>query len=48
MMEKVLYHRNVLDVIQQEMTENGTPEKKLRRKAFGYFREIAADFSNYI
>lgn len=45
MMEKVLYHRNVLDVIQQEMTENGTPEKKLRRKAFGYFREIAADFS---
>lgn len=45
MMEKVLYHKNVLDVIQQEMNEKGTPEKKLRRKAFGYFREIAADFS---
>ena len=45
MMEKVLYHKNVLDVIQQEMNENGTPEKKLRRKAFKYFREIAADFS---
>lgn len=45
MMEKVLYHRNVLDVIQQEITDKGTSEKKLRRKAFGYFREIAADFS---
>jgi len=45
MMEKVLYHKNVLDVIQQEINEKGTPEKKLRRKAYGYFREIAADFS---
>lgn len=45
MMEKVLYHRNVLDVIQQEMNEKGTSEKKLRRKAYSYFREIAADFS---
>jgi len=45
MMEKVLYHRNVLDTIQQEMTERGTSEKTLRRKAFKYFREIAADFS---
>lgn len=44
-MEKVLYHKNVLDVIQQEMAEKGTAEKKLRKKAFGYFREIAADFS---
>ncbi len=45
MMEKVLYHKNVLDVIQQEMSEKGTPEKKLRRKAYGYLKEIAADFS---
>lgn len=45
MMEKVLYHKNVLDVIQQEMTHKGNSEKKLRRKAYGYFREIAADFS---
>jgi glycerol-3-phosphate O-acyltransferase len=45
MMEKVLYHKNVLDVIQQEMNEHGVQEKKLRRKAYGYFREIAADFS---
>jgi len=45
MMEKVLYHKNVLDVIQQEIREKGTPEKKLRRKAYKYLREIAADFS---
>ena len=45
MMEKVLYHKNVLDVIQQEMNEKGVPEKKLRKKSYGYFREIAADFS---
>jgi len=45
MMEKVLYHKNVLEVIQQEMTDKGTSEKKLRKKAFAYFREIAADFS---
>ncbi|PKL16716.1 MAG: hypothetical protein CVV49_14825 [Spirochaetae bacterium HGW-Spirochaetae-5] len=45
MMEKVLYHKNVLDVIQQEMSEKGAQEKKLRRKAYGYLKEIAADFS---
>ncbi len=45
MMEKVLYHKNVLDVIQQEIIEKGSSEKKLRRKSYGYFREIAADFS---
>ena len=45
MMEKVLYHRNVLDAIGEEMTEKNLPEKKLRRKAYGYYREIAADFS---
>ena len=45
MMEKVLYHKNVLDAIQQEMAEKGTDEKSLRKKAFSYFREIAADFS---
>ncbi len=45
MMEKVLYHKNVLDVIQQEINEKGSSEKKLRQKAYKYFREIAADFS---
>jgi glycerol-3-phosphate O-acyltransferase len=45
MMEKVLYHKNVLDAIQQVVAEEGAGEKKLRKKAYGYFREIAADFS---
>ncbi len=45
MMEKVLYHKNVMDAIQQEMTSKGASEKSFRKKAFSYFREIAADFS---
>ncbi|MCP4130995.1 MAG: hypothetical protein GY754_08445 [bacterium] len=45
MMEKVLYHKNVLDAIQQVMKEEGTSEKKLRKKAYNYYKEIAADFS---
>ncbi|MBN1533878.1 MAG: 1-acyl-sn-glycerol-3-phosphate acyltransferase [Spirochaetes bacterium] len=45
MMEKVLYHTNVLDTIQQVTDEEKTSEKRLRKKAYGYFREIAADFS---
>lgn len=44
-MEKVLYHKNVLDVIQQEMNQSKKNEKALRRKAYAYFKEIAADFS---
>jgi glycerol-3-phosphate O-acyltransferase len=45
MMERVLYHKNVLDTIQSEMDEKKVSEKKLRRKAYSYYREIAADFS---
>jgi glycerol-3-phosphate O-acyltransferase len=45
MMEKVLYHKNVMDAIQQEINEKNASEKELRKKAYGYFREIAADFS---
>lgn len=45
MMEKVLYHKNVLDDIGEIMSADRQPEKKLRRKAYRYFREIAADFS---
>ncbi len=45
MMERVLYHKNVLDAIQNEISEKGISEKKLRRKAYSYYREIAADFS---
>ena len=43
-MEKVLYHKNVLDEIRTLQQEDHTPERKLRRKAYKYFREIAADF----
>jgi len=45
MMERVLYHKNVLEAIQNEIAEKGISEKKLRRKAYSYYREIAADFS---
>ncbi|MCL1833248.1 MAG: 1-acyl-sn-glycerol-3-phosphate acyltransferase [Leptospirales bacterium] len=45
MVEKVLYHKNVLDVIRQEVDQSGKNEKELRKKAYRYFKEIAADFS---
>ncbi|PKL39832.1 MAG: hypothetical protein CVV44_06315 [Spirochaetae bacterium HGW-Spirochaetae-1] len=45
MMERVLYHKNVLDEIQRQMEGGKSGEEKLRRKAYKYFREIAADFS---
>jgi len=45
MMEQVLYHSNTLDTIQLLMKDEGLSEKKLRRNAYKYFDEIAADFS---
>ena len=45
MMEQVLYHHNILDLIQEMSRQEGIPERKLRKKAFKYFREIAPDFS---
>ncbi len=45
LMERVLYHRNVLDTISALMLEEGKPERRLRREAYKYFKEIAADFS---
>ncbi len=45
MMEKVLYHRNVLDEIRTLKETEHQSENKLRKKAYKYFREIAADFS---
>ncbi len=45
MMEKVLYHKNVLDEIARLVNEDGTSERKLRKKAYKYYREIAADYS---
>jgi len=46
MMEKVLYHQNVMDAIDEVRAADKTSEKKLRRKAYKYFREIAADYSS--
>jgi glycerol-3-phosphate O-acyltransferase len=45
MMEKVLYHRNVMDTLQEIVKDERKKENKLRKKAYKYFREIAADFS---
>jgi glycerol-3-phosphate O-acyltransferase len=45
MMEKVLYHKNVLDEISMLMEKEHLSENKLRKKAYEYFREIAANFS---
>ncbi len=45
MMERVLYHKNVLDKIQEISAEEDISEKKLRKRAYKYYREIAADFS---
>ncbi len=45
MMEQVLYHQNTLDTIQTLVGQKGISEKKLRKQAYGYIKEIAADFS---
>ncbi|TFH43357.1 MAG: hypothetical protein E4G96_01355 [Chrysiogenales bacterium] len=45
MMEKVLYHKSVLDEIKELVEGERKSETKLRKKAYGYFKEIAADFS---
>ncbi|MBN2160388.1 MAG: 1-acyl-sn-glycerol-3-phosphate acyltransferase [Spirochaetes bacterium] len=45
MMERVLYNKNVLDEINSLVESERQSEKKLRKKAYRYFKEIAADFS---
>ncbi len=45
MMERVLLHENDMNEIKKEAGENRGKERKLRKKAFQYFDEIAADFS---
>ncbi|MBN2041720.1 MAG: 1-acyl-sn-glycerol-3-phosphate acyltransferase [Spirochaetes bacterium] len=45
MMEKVLYHKDVLDMIEKQAKRENFNEKKLRKKAYNYFKEIAADYS---
>ncbi len=45
MMERVLYHPNVENEIKRIAQEDRIPESKLRKKAYKYFKEIAANFS---
>ena len=45
MIEKVLYHNNTLDTIKGLIVDEKASEKKLRKKAYKYYKEIAADFS---
>lgn len=45
MREKVLYHRNVIDSIIEVSAEERASEAFMRKKAYRYFNEIAADFS---
>lgn len=44
MMEKILYHPNVLKQINELSEGNQKKQKKLKKKAFKYYKEIAADF----
>jgi len=44
MMEKVLYHKNVLDEIERLSREDNIPARKLKKMAYKYYQEIAADF----
>jgi glycerol-3-phosphate O-acyltransferase len=47
MIEKVLFHKDVLQAISKIAAEEGVSEEKLKRKAYKYYREIAADYSFY-
>ncbi len=48
MMERVLYHKNVLSEIEALAREKGISEQKLKKKAYKYFMEISADFHMYM
>lgn len=45
MIERVLYHQNVMSTINEIHEKDGRSVKRLRRQAYRYYREIAADFS---
>lgn len=47
MIEKVLFHADVLKAISEISAQEGISEEKLKRKAYKYYREIAADYSFY-
>ncbi len=45
MVERVLYNKNVLEEIAKVSAEDHTPENVVRKKAYKFYKEIAADFS---
>jgi glycerol-3-phosphate O-acyltransferase len=47
MIEKVLFHSDVLKAISEISVNEGISEEKLKRYAYKYYREIAADYSFY-
>jgi glycerol-3-phosphate O-acyltransferase len=47
MIEKVLFHPDMLKAISEISQKDGESEARLKRKAYRYFREIAADYSIY-
>ncbi|HNR86791.1 MAG TPA: 1-acyl-sn-glycerol-3-phosphate acyltransferase [Spirochaetota bacterium] len=45
MMERILYHKNVLGVIGEVSRSQRISSRRLKKRAYRYYREIAADFS---
>jgi glycerol-3-phosphate O-acyltransferase len=45
MMEKVLYHKDVLESIEKQAKRERSSERQLRKRAYEYYKEIAANYS---
>ncbi|MBN2403214.1 MAG: 1-acyl-sn-glycerol-3-phosphate acyltransferase [Spirochaetes bacterium] len=45
MMEKVLYHKDVLEMIEKQAKREKVSERHLRKNAYEYYRELAANYS---
>ncbi|MFH0975310.1 MAG: 1-acyl-sn-glycerol-3-phosphate acyltransferase [Spirochaetota bacterium] len=45
MMEKVLYHKEVLEMIEKQAKREKVSERQLRREAYEYYQELAANYS---
>ncbi len=45
MMEKVLYHKDVLEMIEKQAKREKVSERHLRKNAYEYYKELAANYS---
>jgi glycerol-3-phosphate O-acyltransferase len=45
MMEKVLYHENVLEMIEKQVKREKVSERQLRKRAYDHYKDIAANYS---